>query len=156
SPGDTGRNHRMTAFTQNADGTASLTIARGANSLWMAPDQQVTYTMRQNADGSWAILRADWAGGSKTPEYQIWDAAVRLANGQPLPDTLPLAADLTGTANGGGLTWRQAAERFGVPEDTLRALNPDARCNPDGTLNDTLLLDPAYALPDANAQKMVH
>ncbi len=156
SPGDTGRNRRMTAFTQNADGTASLTIARGANSLWMAPDQQVTYTMRQNADGSWAILRADWAGGSKTPEYQIWDAAVRLENGQPLPDTLPLAADLTGTANGGGLTWRQAAERFGMPEDTLRALNPDARCNPDGTLNDTLLLDPAYALPDANAQKMVH
>ena len=42
SPGDTGRNHRMTAFTQNADGTAALTIARGANSLWMAPDQQVT------------------------------------------------------------------------------------------------------------------
>ena len=156
SPGDAGRNRRMTAFTQNADGTAALTIARGANSLWMAPDQQVTYTMRQNADGSWAILRADWAGGSKTSEYQIWDAAVRLENGQPLPDTLPLAADLTGTANGGGLTWRQAAERFGVPEDTLRALNPDARCNPDGTLNDTLLLDPAYALPDANAQKMVH
>ena len=154
SPGDTGRNRRMTAFTQNADGTAALTIARGANCLWMQPDQQVTYTMRQNGDGSWAILHADWTGGSKTPEYQIWSTSVRQPDGTPLPETLPLAADLSGTANGGGLTWQQAAEKFGVPEEQLRALNPDANCNPDGTINDTLLLDPDYALPAAG-QKLV-
>lgn len=154
SPGDTGRNRRMTAFTQNADGTAALTIARGANCLWMQPDQQVTYTMRQNGDGSWAILHADWTGGSKTPEYQIWSTSVRQPDGSPLPETLPLAADLSGTANGGGLTWQQAAEKFGVPEEQLRALNPDANCNPDGTINDTLLLDPDYALPAAG-QKLV-
>lgn len=154
SPGDTGRNRRMTAFTQNADGTAALTIARGANCLWMQPDQQVTYTMRQNGDGSWAILHADWTGGSKTPEYQIWSTSVRQTDGSPLPETLPLAADLSGTASGGGLTWQQAAEKIGVPEEQLRALNPDAHCNPDGTINDTLLLDPDYALPAAG-QKLV-
>ena len=154
SPGDTGPNRRMTAFTQNADGTAALTIARGANCLWMQPDQQVTYTMRQNGDGSWAILHADWTGGSKTPEYQIWSTTVRQPDGSPLPEALPLAADLSGTANGGGLTWQQAAEKFGVPEEQLRALNPDAHCNPDGTINDTLLLDPDYALPAAG-QKLV-
>ena len=81
---------RMSAFEEKADGAVSLTIARGCNSLWMRPDRQITYTLCQNADGSWAILRAGWAGGHKTPEYQIWGTSVRLGNGRPLPDTLPL------------------------------------------------------------------
>lgn len=153
-PGDSGRNRRMTSFTENADGTAALTIARGANSLWMQPDQQVTYTLRENSDGSWAILHADWTGGSKTPEYRIWGTDIRLPDGSSLPETLPLAADLSGTANGGGLTWQQAADKYGVTVEQLHALNPDARCNPDGTINDTLLLDPDYSLPDTG-QKLV-
>lgn len=145
SPGDHDRNCRMTAFVQQDDGTASLTIARGANSLWMQPDQQVTYTLRANTDGSWAILHADWTGGSQIPEYQIWSASVSLPDHLTLPQSLPLVADLQGTLN--GMTWQQAADAFGLPVETLQALNPDPRMNPDGTLNDVILLDPDYALP---------
>ena len=149
SPGYTGCNQRMTAFIQNADGTAALTIARGANGLWMQPGQQVTYTMRPNDDGSWAILRADWTGGDKTPEYQTWETRVRLKNGQPLPAALPLVANLTGTENGSGLTWQQAAERFGVPAADLQALNPEVQPDENGLLGaGTLLVDPDYPLPD--------
>ena len=148
SPGDGGRNRRMSAFEEKADGAVSLTIARGCNSLWMRPDRQITYTLRQNADGSWAILRAGWAGGHKTPEYQIWGTSVRLGNGRPLPDTLPLVGE-------SGLTWQQAADRFDMTVEELQTLNPDVRIREDGVILDRLLLDPAYALPDPNAQRVV-
>ena len=138
----------MSAFEEKADGAVSLTIARGCNSLWMRPDRQITYTLRQNADGSWAILRAGWAGGHKTPEYQIWGTSVRLGNSRPLPDTLPLVGE-------SGLTWQQAADRFDMTVEELQTLNPDVRVREDGVILDRLLLDPAYALPDPNAQRAV-
>ena len=142
-PGDGNRNCRMTGFVQNAaDGTWTLTMTRGANSLWMEPYQSVAYTLRQNGDGSWAILHADWAGGSKVTEYAMWETSVRLPDGTPLPETLPLRVDL-----GKRMTWQQAADALGRDLSQLQALNPDIRPDADGTfLAYDLLMEESYPL----------
>lgn len=144
SPGDGNRNCRMTGFTENASaGTWTLTMARGANCLWMEPYQSVAYTLRQNGDGSWAILSADWAGGSKVTDYAMWETSVRLPDGSALPESLPLRVDL-----GERMTWQQAADALGMELSALQALNPDVQPDEDGKfLAHDLLVDTGYALP---------
>ena len=108
----------MIAFTQNADGTAALTIARGANGLWMQPGQQVTYTMRPNDDGSWAILRADWKnagvsdlGDARPPEKRAAPAGCIAAGGQPDRHGKRRRADL---AAGCRTVWRPGGRPAGA------------------------------------------
>ena len=146
SPGDGNRNCRMTGFTENASaGTWTLTMARGTNSLWMEPYQSVAYTLRQNGDGSWAILYADWAGGSKVTDYAMWETSVRLPDGSALPERLPLRVDL-----GEQMTWQQASDALDMDVSELQALNPDVQPDEDGTfLACDLLVDTDYALPDS-------
>lgn len=146
SPGDGNRNCRMIDFAENASaGTWTLTMARGANSLWMEPYQSVAYTLRQNEDGSWAILCADWAGGSKVTEYSMWGTLVRLPDGANLPESLPLRVDL-----GERVTWRQAADALGMEVSELQSINPDVQPGEDGTfLAYDLLVDTDYTLPDS-------
>lgn len=110
SPGDANRNWRMTALAEEADGTCTLTLARGANCLWMQPAAELAYTLQENDDGSFALLGAQWAGGEKTPRYEIWNADVRLPDGTALPETLPLRVEFAPDT-----TWQQAAEAAGMP-----------------------------------------
>lgn len=146
SPGDGNRNCRMTGFTENASaGTWTLTMARGANCLWMEPYQSVAYTLRQNGDGSWAILCADWAGGSKVTDYSMWETSVRLPDGTALPESLPLRVDL-----GARMTWQQAADALNMKAAELQALNPDVQPDGEGKfLAYDLLADTDYTLPDS-------
>lgn len=146
SPGDGNRNWRMIDFSENAfAGTWTLTMARGANSLWMEPYQSVAYTLRQNGDGSWAILHADWAGGSKVTDYAMWETSVRLPDGSALPEHLPLRVDL-----GEQMTWQQAADALDMDVSALQALNPDVQLDKDGKfLAYDLLVDTDYTLPDS-------
>lgn len=145
SPGDGNRNCRMIDFSENASaGTWTLTMARGANSLWMEPYQSVAYTLRKNGDGSWAILHADWAGGSKVTDYAMWETSVRLPDGSALPECLPLRVDL-----GEQMTWQQAADVLDMDVSVLQALNPDVQPDGDGTfLACDLLVKESYPLPD--------
>ena len=110
SPGDANRNWRMTALTEEPDGTCTLTLAEGTNCLWMEPAAELAYTLQENDDGSFALLGAQWAGGEKTPRYEIWNADVRLPDGTALPETLPLRV-----AFAPDTTWQQAAEAVGMP-----------------------------------------
>ena len=144
SPGDGNRNCRITGFTENASaGTWTLTMSRGANSLWMKPYQSVAYTLRQNEDGSWAILYADWVGGSKVTDYSMWETSARMPDGTALPESLPLRVDL-----GERMTWQQAADALNMKVAELKAMNPDVQPDEDGTfLACDLLVKEGYPLP---------
>lgn len=74
------------------------------------------------------------------------DYEVTLDDGAPLPTA---ALPLYYKGNYAGLTWAELAEQTGFAEAELRALNPDAAQNPDGTLAGTgeLLLAESYPVP---------
>ena len=150
SPGDSNRNWRMTALTEEPDGTCTLTLAEGTNCLWMEPAAQLAYTLQENDDGSFALLGAQWAGGEKTPRYEIWNADVRLPDGTALPETLPLRVEFAP-----GATWQQAAEAVGMQPADLQALNPGVPLRDDGTFDGyPLLVDTGYPLPQGGQRKV--
>ena len=101
------------------------------NCLWMQPRGPAgLHVAGKTTTAASPLLGAQWAGGEKTPRYEIWNADVRLPDGTALPETLPLRV-----AFAPDTTWQQAAEAVGMQPAELQALNPGVPLRDDGTFD---------------------